>query len=201
MALILPILMQESFWWWQCSVRYRLPLPPPPGISVPASTSRRQLWVKQVKSAKCTAMLEVPVLCTVAQILWVEVCQYTPVIKWSSVLNTFNQPNQPSEPRPECTGMLHASVLCNVAWILCTEVCQYTSNTVEPLMNDDSNASFSSLATYWVEHRLQVVFALLWDHFSSNPHLLFRTSSTLHSFPAAPLFCRHPSVLNTIHPH
>ena len=29
----------ESFWWWQCSVRYSLPLPPPPGISVPASTS------------------------------------------------------------------------------------------------------------------------------------------------------------------
>ena len=27
--------MQESFWWWQCSVRYSLPLSPPPGISVP----------------------------------------------------------------------------------------------------------------------------------------------------------------------
>ena len=28
----LPILMQESFWWWQCSDRYiyDLPLPPPP---------------------------------------------------------------------------------------------------------------------------------------------------------------------------
>ena len=27
-----PILMQESFWWWQCSDRYiiSLPLPPPP---------------------------------------------------------------------------------------------------------------------------------------------------------------------------
>ena len=26
-----PILMQESFWWWQCSDRYMLlPLPPPP---------------------------------------------------------------------------------------------------------------------------------------------------------------------------
>ena len=31
--------IQESFWWWQCSVRYSLPLPPPPGISVPACTS------------------------------------------------------------------------------------------------------------------------------------------------------------------
>ena len=31
--------MQESFWWSQCSVRYSLPLPTPPGISVPATTS------------------------------------------------------------------------------------------------------------------------------------------------------------------
>ena len=30
-----PILVQYSFWWWQC----RIPLPPFPGISVPASTS------------------------------------------------------------------------------------------------------------------------------------------------------------------
>ena len=35
----LPILKQESFWWWQCSERYSLPLPPPPGISVLASIS------------------------------------------------------------------------------------------------------------------------------------------------------------------
>ena len=35
----LPILMQESFWWRQCSVRYSLPLPPPPGISASASTT------------------------------------------------------------------------------------------------------------------------------------------------------------------
>ena len=31
----LPILMQESFRWWRCSVKYSPPLPPPPGISVP----------------------------------------------------------------------------------------------------------------------------------------------------------------------
>ena len=31
--------MQKSFWWWQHSVRYSLPLSPPPGISVPAGTS------------------------------------------------------------------------------------------------------------------------------------------------------------------
>ena len=31
----LPSVMQESLWWWQCSVRYSLPLPPPPGILVP----------------------------------------------------------------------------------------------------------------------------------------------------------------------
>ena len=41
----LPILMQESFWWCQCSVRYySLPLSPPPGISV----LRKQLGVKHV---------------------------------------------------------------------------------------------------------------------------------------------------------
>ena len=32
---LLWILMQEPFWCSQCSVRYCLPLPPPPGISVP----------------------------------------------------------------------------------------------------------------------------------------------------------------------
>ena len=30
-------------------------------------------------------------------------------------------------------------------------------------------------------------------------HLPFRTSSPLHSFPAAPLFCRYPSVQVTMH--
>ena len=30
----LPILMQESFWWWQCSDRYTSVIPPPP-FSVP----------------------------------------------------------------------------------------------------------------------------------------------------------------------
>ena len=33
----LPILMQGSFWWWQCSFRYNLPLPSPIGISFPSS--------------------------------------------------------------------------------------------------------------------------------------------------------------------
>ena len=33
---------------------------------------------------------------------------------------------------------------------------------------------------------------------SSVSHLPFRTSSPLHSFPAAPLFCRHPNVQNII---
>ena len=37
-------LMQESFWWCQCSVRYCLPLPPPTGISVPATTSWETTW-------------------------------------------------------------------------------------------------------------------------------------------------------------
>ena len=36
---LLPLLMQEPFWWWQCSIRYRLyPLPPPPGISAKVTT-------------------------------------------------------------------------------------------------------------------------------------------------------------------
>ena len=35
----LPILVQESFWWWQCSVRYSLSFPQLHGISVLASTS------------------------------------------------------------------------------------------------------------------------------------------------------------------
>ena len=35
----MPILMQESFWWWQGGVRYGLLPSPPSGISVPISTS------------------------------------------------------------------------------------------------------------------------------------------------------------------
>ena len=31
--------MQESLWRWECSVRYSLPLPSPPEISIPATTS------------------------------------------------------------------------------------------------------------------------------------------------------------------
>ena len=34
----LPFLMQDSFWWWRCSDRYKLPRPLPPGISGPANT-------------------------------------------------------------------------------------------------------------------------------------------------------------------
>ena len=41
----LPILMQASFWWWQYSVRYCLPLPIPPGISVPASMCQQGVRV------------------------------------------------------------------------------------------------------------------------------------------------------------
>ena len=38
----------EPFWWWQCSARHSFPLPPPPGILVPARPLRRQLRVIQV---------------------------------------------------------------------------------------------------------------------------------------------------------
>ena len=42
----LPTLMQESFWWWQCSNRYiSLPLPPPPPIPLPFSPSLISLTV------------------------------------------------------------------------------------------------------------------------------------------------------------
>ena len=46
------IWMQESFWWWHCySIRYSLPLPPPPGISVPTSISleKIQRWMSLTK--------------------------------------------------------------------------------------------------------------------------------------------------------
>ena len=33
-----PILMQESFWWWQCNIRYSPPFRLPPLISVLSST-------------------------------------------------------------------------------------------------------------------------------------------------------------------
>ena len=48
---LLPILMQKSFWWWQCSVRYSLPQ----GISVPASTSLETTWrqTSLTKLRKC----------------------------------------------------------------------------------------------------------------------------------------------------
>ena len=41
----LPTLMQESFWWWQCSDRYIFPLPPPPCPLPPFSTSLISLMV------------------------------------------------------------------------------------------------------------------------------------------------------------
>ena len=40
----------KSFWWWKCSVRCSLPLPPPPpsGILHPTSTSPERLSIKNV---------------------------------------------------------------------------------------------------------------------------------------------------------
>ena len=61
-----------------------------------------------------------------------------------------------------------------------------------------------SLHWLHIEQRIEYkfVFALLSDHFSSCSHLPFRTSSPLHSFPAAPIFYRHPAnVQNTILPN
>ena len=40
---LLPILMLQSFWWWQCTIRYS-PFPPPPGILVLTSTSLETTW-------------------------------------------------------------------------------------------------------------------------------------------------------------
>ena len=48
MALIAAHLNAESFWRWQCKVRYSLHLSPPPG-SVPASTSLETTWIKKVE--------------------------------------------------------------------------------------------------------------------------------------------------------
>ena len=39
------------------------------------------------------------------------------------------------------------------------------------------------------------------DHLSPSPHLPVRPCSPLHSFPAAELFCKPPSVQNAILPH
>ena len=41
--------------------------------------------------------------------------------------------------------------------------------------------------------------AFCYSTFTNHPP--FRTSSPLHSFPEAPLFCRHPNVQNTIPPN
>ena len=49
--------MQESFWWWQCSVRYSLPLPPPPGVVGPASNISSQTtrcWTSLTKQDQIT---------------------------------------------------------------------------------------------------------------------------------------------------
>ena len=40
-----PILMQKSFWWWQCSDIHNLPLPPPPYPLPPISPSLISLMV------------------------------------------------------------------------------------------------------------------------------------------------------------
>ena len=49
--------MQESFWWWQFSVRYSLPLPPPPGVAGPASNISSQTtrcWTSLTKQDQIT---------------------------------------------------------------------------------------------------------------------------------------------------
>ena len=50
---------------------------------------------------------------------------------------------------------------------------------------------------HWLPIEQRIEYKLSFDHFSSGSHLPFRTSSPLHSLPAAPLFYRHPSVQNT----
>ena len=46
--------MQKSSWWWQCSVRYSRHLHPPPGTSVPASTSseKTRRWTSLTKRSE-----------------------------------------------------------------------------------------------------------------------------------------------------
>ena len=43
-----PILIQRSFWWWQCSFRYSIRLSPSPGSRSSWVTLRRHLGVKRV---------------------------------------------------------------------------------------------------------------------------------------------------------
>ena len=60
-----------------------------------------------------------------------------------------------------------------------------------------SYASFSSLATYWAEDRIQIVFAL--RSFLIRPPATFQNFFTFTLLPgAALLFYRHPSVQNII---
>ena len=49
-----------------------------------------------------------------------------------------------------------------------------------------------------IEYKLSLLCFQILSH--QAPHLPFGTSSPLHSFPAAPLFCRHLRVQNTILP-
>ena len=62
----LPVLMQISFWRWQCSLRYSPPPPPhptPSGTRVPASTSLETTWrwtsLTQKKTTQISAMVSI----------------------------------------------------------------------------------------------------------------------------------------------
>ena len=44
----LPILMQESFWWWQCSVRQF----PSPGISILSTDNKSNKWTKTITNTE-----------------------------------------------------------------------------------------------------------------------------------------------------
>ena len=63
------------------------------------------------------------------------------------------------------------------------------------------NPMFPSLHWQPIEQRIEYKLSLLCFKISSGSHLPFRTSSPLHSLPAAPFFYRHSSVQNTILPN
>ena len=54
----LPILMQESFWWWQCSDRYITYLfPPPPPLSLSSMRESVHFMVSAERSARASAFV------------------------------------------------------------------------------------------------------------------------------------------------
>ena len=78
---LLPILMLQSFWWWQCSIRYS-PFPPPPGILVLTSTALETTW-------NYTSLTKQPNTSTALETTW----NYTSLTKQPNYCEAVSQFN------------------------------------------------------------------------------------------------------------